>query len=108
MGSRISLRGNLERKSCIRRCNNSVEEKKQPLAAVFTDFPDYLLPFVARLEHNPLEGRTSFRFGNLYQEPLIREISLDGFNRHGLHRFSYLRPTSYTQGKVRSNRLSQV
>ena len=85
MGWRISLRGKLERKGCIGRCSNSVKEKKQFLAAVSTDFLDDLLPFVAGLEHNPLEGRTSFRFGNLYQEPLIGEISLDGFNRKGLH-----------------------
>ena len=86
MGSRISLRGNLERKSCIGRCSNSVKEKKQSLPAVSTDFPDDLLPFVASVEQNPLKGRTGFRVGDLYQEPFVREISLDRFDRQGLHK----------------------
>ena len=103
MGSRISLRGNLERKSCIGRCSNSVKEKKQSLPAVSTDFPDDMLPFVASVEQNPLKGRTGFRVGDLYQEPFVREISLDRFNRQGLHKFPRLRRASYTQGRLWSN-----
>lgn len=76
----------LECESRIGGCRNTAEEKKQFLVSVSADLLNDVLPFVASLEHDALEGRTISRLGNLYQKPLIGKISLDGFYRESFHR----------------------
>jgi len=90
MGWRISRGRELERESGIGRHGNSAKEKKQFYVSVLADFLDYLLPVVTGFEQDALEGCAIFCLGHLDQNPLIRKISFDGFDRVSFHQITRL------------------
>ena len=64
---------------------------------MLADFLDYLFPVGAGFEQDALVRCAVFGPGHLDQNPLIGELSFDGFDRVSFHQIPRLLSENYTQ-----------